>query len=196
MTVNLTQFYKATNPSKTLDLTQAEDQKFYIDFSSVRGGALIEELKGPITLFSEDQPTCQLFTGNIGCGKSTELYRLKAELLAEDFHVVYLESSQDLEMNDVDVGDILLVIARQVSESLEASQVKLQLKVFKAFLQEITTLLGSDVTPVEVKVPTVDEFGINEKQGEYSLSAGIAKITARAKNSPTLRNRLRDYIEP
>ncbi|WP_287253077.1 hypothetical protein [Moorena sp. SIO4E2] len=201
MTVNFTQFYKATNPSKTLDLTQAEDQKFYIDFSSVRGGALIEQLKAQITLFSEDQPTCQLFTGNIGCGKSTELYRLQAELLKEDFHVVYLESSQDLEMNDVDVGDILLVIARQVSESLEASQVNLPLKGFKAFLQEITTLLGSellgsDITPIEVKVPKVGEFGIKEKQGEYSLSVGIAKITTRAKNSPTLRNRLRDYIEP
>ncbi|NEO39882.1 MAG: ATP-binding protein [Moorea sp. SIOASIH] len=196
MTLNFTEFYKATNPSKTLDLTQAEDQKLYIDFSSVRGGALIEQLKAPITLFSENQPTCQLFTGHIGCGKSTELSRLKAELLAENFHVVYFESDQDLEMNDVDVGDILLVIARQVSESLEASQVNLQLKGFKAFLQEITTLLGSDVTGVEVKIPKVGEFGVKEKQGEYSLSAGIAKITTKAKNSPTLRNRLRDYIEP
>ncbi|WP_287251999.1 ATP-binding protein [Moorena sp. SIO4E2] len=196
MTLNFTEFYKATNPSKTLDLTQPEDQKLYIDFSSVRGGALIEQLKAQITLFSEDQPTCQLFTGHIGCGKSTELSRLKAELLAEDFHVVYFESDQDLEMNDVDVGDILLVIARQVSESLEASQVNLQLKGFKAFLQEINTLLGSDVTGVEVKIPKVGEFGVKEKQGEYSLSAGIAKITTRAKNSPTLRNRLRDYIEP
>ncbi|WP_293082769.1 ATP-binding protein [Moorena sp. SIO4A1] len=196
MTLNFTQFYKATNPSKTLDLTQAEDQKLYIDFSSVRGGALIEQLKAQITLFSEDQPTCQLFTGHIGCGKSTELSRLKAELLKEDFHVVYFESDQDLEMNDVDVGDILLVIARQVSESLEASQVNLQLKGFKAFLEEITTLLGSDVTGVEVKIPKVGEFGVKEKQGEYSLSAGIAKITTKAKNSPTLRNRLRDYIEP
>ncbi|NEP27177.1 MAG: ATP-binding protein, partial [Moorea sp. SIO3I6] len=60
MTLNFTKFYKATNPSKTLDLTQAEDQKLYIDFSSVRGGALIQQLKAQITLFSEDQPTCQL----------------------------------------------------------------------------------------------------------------------------------------
>ncbi|OLT62975.1 hypothetical protein [Moorena bouillonii] len=69
MTLNLTEFYKGTNPSKTLDLTQKEDQKLYIDFSAVRGGALIQQLKAPITL-SEDQPTCQLFTGHIGCGKS------------------------------------------------------------------------------------------------------------------------------
>ncbi|NEP36106.1 MULTISPECIES: ATP-binding protein [unclassified Moorena] len=196
MTLNFTEFYKATNPSKTLDLTQPEDEKLYIDFSSVRGGALIEQLKAQITLFSEDQPTCQLFTGHIGCGKSTELSRLKAELLAEDFHVVYFESDQDLEMNDVDVGDILLVIARQVSESLEASQVNLQLKGFKAFLQDITNLLDSDVTGVEVKIPKVGGIGVKEKQGEYSLSVGIGKITTRAKNSPTLRNRLRDYIEP
>ncbi|MEQ8384445.1 MAG: hypothetical protein RH949_19000 [Coleofasciculus sp. A1-SPW-01] len=37
---------------------------------------------------------------------------------AEGFHVVYFESSQDLEMADVDIGEVLLAIARQISQSL------------------------------------------------------------------------------
>ncbi|NEQ09059.1 MAG: ATP-binding protein [Moorea sp. SIO4E2] len=203
MTLNLfNEFYKATNPSKTLDITQKEDQKLYIDFSPVReefssfqGKALIEQLKAPINLLSEDEPTCQLFTGHIGCGKSTELSRLKAELLAENFHVVYFQSDQELEMNDVDVGDILLAIAYQVSQSLEGSQVNLPLQGLRALVQDITNLLDSEVTGVELKVPTVGEFGIKEKQGEYALSVGMGKIMTTAKNSPPLRHLLREYIE-
>ena len=118
MTIDLRRFFQVTNPSKTLAIENLEDQKYYIDFSSVRGGKIIAELKDKITFFSPDEPTCMLFTGHIGCGKSTELLRLKVELEKEDFHVVYFESSEDLEMADVDTADVLLAIARRVSQSL------------------------------------------------------------------------------
>src|SRR5919199_5997570 len=124
MALDLRKFYQACNPSKTLNLRNAEDRKYYIDFSSVRGGEIIQELERTITLFSPDEPTCQLFTGHIGCGKSTELLRLKDQLEQQGFHVVYFESSQDLVMADVDVTDVLLAIARKVSESLEKAKVK------------------------------------------------------------------------
>ena len=119
MTVDLRKFFQATDPGKTLVVENPEDKKLYIDFSSVRGGKIIEELKDNITFFSPDNPTCVLFTGHIGCGKSTELLRLKVELEQEGFHVVYFESSEDLEMADVDIGDVMLAIARRVSQSLD-----------------------------------------------------------------------------
>ena len=34
---------------------------------------------------------------------------------AAGFHVVYFESSEDLEMTDVDIADVLLAIARRIS---------------------------------------------------------------------------------
>ena len=61
----------------------------------------------------------------MGSGKSTELLRLKAQLQKEGFHVVYFESSKDLDMGDVDITDILLAIARQVSEGIESLKIKL-----------------------------------------------------------------------
>ena len=112
---DLQTFYRATNPSKTLAVDNEEDRKYYIDFSSVRGGQIIEKLRKKIAIFSPNQPTCELFTGHIGCGKSTELLRLKLDLERSGFHVVYFESDQDLEMSDVDISDILLAIARRVS---------------------------------------------------------------------------------
>ncbi len=195
MTVNIQKLYKACNPSKTLTVEQPEDRNYYIDFSSVRGGKIIEELKDNITFFSMDEPTCELFTGHIGCGKSTELLRLKAELEEADFHVVYFESSQDLEMGDVDVGDILLAIARRVSESLD--KIKLgEPKGFKKLLAGAAKLLLTEIElSGRVGVPGIGEVGV-DTEGAVSLAVGIGEITAKAKDSPDLRSRLRQYLEP
>src|SRR3569832_1331457 len=137
MTLDLFFFFLVFFPSNTLAVENEEDRTYYIDFSSVRGGKLIEELKDNITFFSPDAPTCELFPGHIGCGKSTELLRLKAELEQEGFHVVYFESSQDLDLADVDITDILLSVAGQVSESLEAIKIKLKPGYFSNLFREI-----------------------------------------------------------
>jgi len=120
MQPNIRDFYQAVNPSETLNVANEADRKLYIDFSSVRGGEIIEELRDNITFFSPEEPTCALFTGHIGCGKSTELLRLKKDLEADGFHVVYFESSEDLDMADVGIGDVLLAIAQRVGKSIEA----------------------------------------------------------------------------
>ncbi|MEJ1937425.1 P-loop NTPase fold protein, partial [Nostoc sp. NIES-2111] len=155
-------------------------RKYYIDFSEVRGGKIIEELSRTITRLSPDEPTCQLFTGHIGCGKSTELLRLKAELEHQEFHVVYFESSQDLDMADVDITDILLSIAREVSGSLEEINICLHSKYFNHIFTEIIDLLQ---TPIDLEAQSV-------------LSRSIAKITTKTKDSPRLRSQLRQYLEP
>jgi hypothetical protein len=180
MQLDFSRFYKACNPAKTLMVGQPEDRQYYIDFSSVRGGKIIEALGRTISRISPDEPTCQLFTGHIGCGKSTELFRLKTELEQQNFHVVYFESSQDLDMADVDISDILLAIARKVSESLESTQIRLNPGYFANLFTEITDFLQ---TPIDLSA-------------EAQLSVGIAKITAKTKDSPTLRHQLRQYLEP
>nr|WP_026103875.1 P-loop NTPase fold protein [Kamptonema formosum] len=178
--LDLDRFYKACNPSKTLVMGNPGDRQYYIDFASVRGGKIIESLQRTITRISPNEPTCQLFTGHIGCGKSTELFRLKTELEQEDFYVVYFESSQDLDMGDVDISDILLSIARQVSESLESAGIKLRHGYFQNLFTEVAEFLQ---TPIELSA-------------EAELSVGIAKITAKTKDSPKLRSQLRQYLEP
>ncbi|MGF1494600.1 MAG: hypothetical protein ACFBSC_19560 [Microcoleaceae cyanobacterium] len=63
--------------------------------------------------FGQDQPTCALSTGHIGCGKSTELLRLADDLEKDGFFVVYFESTEYLEAADVDIVDVMLVIAQR-----------------------------------------------------------------------------------
>ncbi len=180
MQLDLSKFYRACNPSRALAASKPEDHKFYIDFSSVRGSNIIRELERTITLLSPDEATCQLFTGHIGCGKSTELMCLKAHLEEEGFHVVYFESSQDLDMADIDITDILLAIARQVSASLESFGIRLKPGYFNNLFTEVVDFMQ---TPIEIGT-------------EAEFSIGIGKITAKTKESPKLRNQLRQYLEP
>ncbi|MBE7385989.1 MAG: ATP-binding protein [Leptolyngbya sp. SIO1E4] len=174
MLLDINRFFKASNPSSPI-----QDNRYYIDFSEVRGGDIVQELARTIIRLSPDEPTTQLLTGHIGSGKSTELFRLKAQLEAADYHVVYFESDRDLEMSDVEVTDILLVIARQISASLESVGISLQPNYFQRLFQSISDTLRM---PVEIS--------------DVSLSMGIATITTQSKDSADLRSQLHQYLEP
>lgn len=174
MTLDIDQFYKATNPSRPL-----QDERYYINFSAVRGGDIVEELARTIIRLSPDEPTTQLLTGHIGSGKSTELLRLKKRLEAAGYHVVYFESDRDLELSDVEITDILLVIARQIAVSLEQAGLKWMPSYFQRLFQSM-----GDTLRMPMEISTV------------SLSVGIANITTQSKDSADLRSQLHQYLEP
>ncbi|MCF2147321.1 AAA family ATPase [Desmonostoc muscorum LEGE 12446] len=194
MSIDLRAFFQATDPSRTLFVNNLSDVKYYIDFSSVRGGDIIGKLKQKITFFKPDEPTCTLFTGHIGCGKSTELLKLQGELEKLGFHVVYFESSEDLEMTDVDIADVLLAIARRVSQSLDKITLETPNK-FNELLQGAWNVLNSEVTGAKIKVGGVD-VGVTSDKEKLSLAFGIGEITTKMKSDPTLRTKLNQYLAP
>jgi hypothetical protein len=201
MTIDLRKFFQVTDPGKTLVVGNPEDRKYYIDFSSVRGGKIIEELKDNITFFSPDDPTCLLFTGHIGCGKSTELLRLKTELEQEGFQVVYFESSEDLEMADVDIADVLLAIAYRVSQSLDKIILEEPSRLNK-LLQGLWNVLNSEVTGFKLKppemsgVPKIGDVGVTSENEKLTIAFGFGEIITRVKNDAKLREKLNQYLAP
>ena len=194
MTIDLRKFFEATDPSRTLAVNNQSDKQYYIDFSSVRGGDIIGKLRKKIT-FVPDSFSRTLFTGHIGCGKSTELLKLKLELETEGFHVVYFESSEDLEMTDVDIADVLLAIAHRVSQSIETLHIQEPNKL-KELLQGVAKVLNTEVTGVKIKVPGADSVGVTTEKEKFSLYLGIGEITAKAKSDGTLREKLNQYLGP
>lgn len=196
MVLNVGQFFRACNPSKTLNYGDAKDRACYIDFAAVRGNDVVKELRRTISLSGED-PTCQLFTGHIGCGKSTELSRLKQELENQDYHVVYFESSDELDLADVDISDILLVIARQITQSLERAGIRLEPTRFQNILHSAVNLLNSEVTGLKLNIPALDsEVGLSHDEGKYSLAFGIGELTTKSRDSKEVRSLLRNHLEP
>lgn len=198
MTLNPRDFYNATNPSKTLDISKEEDKQYYIDFSEVRGGQVIEELCRGITW--ADNFTCNLFTGHIGCGKSTELLCLKQKLEAENFIVVYFEADEYMDMGNIEISDILLAIARKVSQTLEYINQQNSQNSWNNLLQNAKKLLLKKVElDVKGQIPGVGDFGIgiNEQNDvNFSLSTVIGEIKAKTKDDSNLSNRLKSYLEP
>ncbi|MEB3289923.1 MAG: ATP-binding protein [Leptolyngbya sp.] len=172
--LNLRSFYEACDPTQPL-----RDRRYYIDFSAVRGGDIVQELERKIVRLAGDRPTTQLFTGHIGCGKSTELFRLKSALEARRYEVVYFESDRDLEMADVEIADILLSIAYNISRHLESIGISLATPYLREVFLRLMEILR---TPLELS--------------DVKISAGIATLTASAKASPDLRSQLRQYLEP
>jgi hypothetical protein len=178
-TLDLDKFFLACNPANWLDVSKPDDKHYYINFADVRGGDRIDQMIKIINRLPA--PTCQLFTGHIGCGKSTELLRLKDELERQNFHVTYFEVTTELDVNDVDVSDVLLAIAHQVSVSVEAIGIKLRPNLLLRVLQDV----------VEVLKTPIDEINLGAE-----FSVGIGKFTAQMKQSPQQRNQLRLLLEP
>jgi hypothetical protein len=199
MALDPTQFFKACNPNKTLVLANDSDRRYYINFTPARSGkrttvSLIDELYRTIT--RSDDRSHQLFTGHIGCGKSTELRKLQTDLEQAGFHVVYLDSSEDLVMTDVDISDILLTIARQVSKSLSATKINLDLTGFQGVLQKAWNILQSEVSlSGEGTLPGLGKVSV-KSSGEAAIDLGVAKLSATLRSSPDARSRLRQHLEP
>lgn len=208
-------FYQATIPSKTLSVdTSEEDQQYYVDFSPVRGIQVVEDLLNNIT-FVPNLPTCQLFTGHIGCGKSTELLQLKSKLEAEGFFVVYFQSNDSIELADLDITDILLAIAAQVSKKLDRffqdrqTTIEQNIELVRNLLQteiELSAraqILGLGEIAVntagefyfDVGIPGIGQIKLDKEQGLSFVAPLIGEITAQAKASPEFRQKIRGYLE-
>ena len=211
--IDIQTFFQTINPARALQLAEEGDRRYYIDFSPVRGGEVIRKLKNRIAKLSPNTPTCSLFTGHIGCGKSTELLRLKLELETDGFFVVYFESSEDLELADVDIIDVLLVIARRITQQLDALKIQ-EPKGFKKLLRQAADVLQTEIeVGAEAQVPGVGRVSASTETGALavetamgavsasleeglSISAGIGAITVKAKNDSGLRKRLNQSLGP
>jgi len=155
----------------------------YVDFSSIRGNNYVTEMQRTITLLGSDASSCQLFTGYIGCGKSIELLKLKSKLEEEGFYVTYFDITEDLELekvSNIDITDILLSIARRVHESLKLIQIKLELGYFNKLFKEFQ-----------------NSFNLPDFEVGGELSIGIAKITAKAKETAEMRSKIKEsFLQP
>ncbi len=174
-------FYQKCNPTEPL---RPGDER-YVLCDDVRG---TDDLVGRMAkaIRRADEPMHLLFTGHRGCGKSTELKRLMDRLSKpagerRPFFVVYFEADdQDVDVNDVDLADILLAIAREVGKVMrEYFHEDLRPARLSRFFEDLKTLLGSEVVFENL-----------------TLDAKVGKLTASIKSSPIARNQIRQALEP
>ncbi|TRU33044.1 MAG: ATP-binding protein [Microcystis aeruginosa Ma_MB_F_20061100_S20] len=179
MCLNIEKFYQNCDPKKPLNYGNTEDKSYYIDFASVRGVEVIQELKDSIEW--DENHTYQLFTGQIGCGKTTELWRLKTELEQDNWGVVFLDTNIGLDVNDVRLTDLLIFIACGVSDeyikNTEENFLEQCFPTFQNIFNQILNIIDRRLI--------ISEIG---------LSVGLATITAQVKQNSTIRDRLSNQL--
>jgi hypothetical protein len=106
---------KVCNPDQPLK--DKEDPR-YVDLTEVRDTKnFARTIANRIERTSPDFHQ-QLVTGHRGCGKSTEFFRLKAQLEQDKFFTIYMEVEEMLDLGEVNYLDILVGIARITEEQL------------------------------------------------------------------------------
>jgi hypothetical protein len=86
----LSKIYNAFDPAPL-----PANSKLYVDCKAVRGGSDVLVELGKTIRFS-DRPTCQLYTGHRGGGKSTELLRLQQDLENKGYTVGYFSAEDEV----------------------------------------------------------------------------------------------------
>ena len=159
--------------------------EYYYDCAEARGSsALSQEFQNHLRLAKDY--LYFLFTGHIGCGKSSELKQLERALLAAAppyscYFPILLDVSDYLDDYDASPTDILLAIVTEVADTLRAKLgIELKDNYFSKRLNEIKDFFLSDV---EIK------------EGELSLGFAKAKVQ-RLKKDPAARQKVRAVLEP
>ena len=174
----LTNLYNAFDPFYPLPAGDPQ----YVDCREVRGdGDIIEDLGKKIKL--SQRKTCQLYAGHRGAGKSTELRRLEEYLQNQGCFVVYFAADeQDINPEDTEYTDILLACTRHLLESLR----KANSKPLRDWMRDRWEDL-KDLALTEVSFETLSL---------ESQIAQFAKLTANVRTVPSLRQKIRDKINP
>jgi hypothetical protein len=173
----LSKIYNAFDPAPL-----PANSKLYVDCKAVRGGSDVLVELGKTIRFS-DRPTCQLYTGHRGGGKSTELLRLKQDLENKGCTVVYFSAEdEDVNPEDVEYTDILLACTRHLLEQVKEADPKPVLSWLRERGQVLKDVLLMDVSLTDPKA----EVGIKE----------FAKITSSIRTQPTQRAKLRELLNP
>lgn len=170
MTLDIQQLYKACDPSQTL-VNNDSKQQYHLDYWPVRGARVMGAVKEMICRASLGKTTCQLFTGYIGTGKTTELLHLKAELEQELFHVVFFDAKEDLDLTDVDLEMLMLAIAHRIHQSLEANHIQPPSRFSERLLMVVSLLRETSAT-----------------------ASGLRTLIPVLKTSSQLRSRLRQVL--
>lgn len=170
----LTEIYSSFEPF------QQPKQEVYVDCKEVRGGwDVLRELGLKIT--RSNHPTCQLYTGHRGVGKSTELLRLKKHLEQQQYFVVYFAADeQDIEPQDTQYADILFACTRHLVEAIKLNNHNPLLNWMKDRWESLKDLALTEVS----------FEGLN-LEGQISQ---FAKITTNFRATPDKRREMRQKI--
>ncbi|MBI4771131.1 MAG: ATP-binding protein [Chloroflexi bacterium] len=187
----LREAFNAVDPAQPL---AAEDNR-YVICTDVRGGEdVVSALFRAISLF--DRPLHQLCTGHRGCGKSTELLRLKTRLEAAGFEVIYFEADEDHDLNDLVYSDLLLAIARRIEIGARERGLSLEreLKGIERWFAEVV-YSEDEWRQVERELHAEAALGLGLPESMPLVARLLARLTGQIKTGHIVKNTIRGKLD-
>lgn len=119
--------WQAKNNLNYKETISPDSDKFF-DISAARGRYLLQQklydelsMDRAGVLHAPPRSKHILFTGHIGCGKSTELLRISKKLhKADAYYVVHLDCLSKLDTNNLKYSDVLLGLASALLEQVQS----------------------------------------------------------------------------
>ena len=134
-----------------------------------------------------------LFCGHRGCGKSTELRRIRNELDAPDLYcVVFADAAQELDVNNLRYQDILLHVAGKLVQRLQEDGIRVGgvhlAKLEDWFAERVATQEVTKEFAAEVKA------GVEVAAGMPFVGKLLAEISNAFKTNSTHKEALRRVL--
>ncbi len=169
----------------------------YVDCTPVRGNEDIVSQMLKKILWSESRFTAQLFIGHRGCGKSTELLRLQARLEEAGYIVLYFESDDDLDLNDIEYTDLLLAIAQRLVSDLEIKGIRVRDSLLNEVEAWCNEVFYTEEQRKEVgrELATEAELGIGLPKELPLVARLLARVTAQVKTGRTVKTEIRRKLD-
>jgi hypothetical protein len=138
------EYFHACNPS--FNIYSQTEINYYVNLAAVRGEDVVKRMRRAIAL-SPNKPTYQLFSGDIGCGKSTELLRLVIELEQQGFCALYCQADKYLKINQIGLTKIWLMMLQIILEYLENNNNLVNLSHVNQAIAEFEDLMRIPLAP-------------------------------------------------
>ena len=168
----------------------------YVQFNEVRGGWEVTEDLGRRVVRSSG-PTCQLYSGHRGIGKSTELISLKRYLEREGYLVIYFAAdTEDIEPQDAEYADILIACVRHLAEAIKIKNHNPLLSWMKerweSFKDLALTDMSFEMLSLEAQIAQFAKITVNLRATPDKRREIRKKINA---NTPSLVDAINDFIK-
>lgn len=173
-----------------------ELDRYYAQLGEARKSEAMINISTVLDLQGEKEFSTILFTGHRGCGKSTEL-RLLERNWQSQYHVVYLETDEVTDINDVEYTDLYLLVAQYIEYELRKLGIQLDRAILKDFEDWFAEITEETEQTVESSISLKGEITLG---GESPfpipfLAKLLAKLTSQIKGGSKDKKTIRNTLE-
>ncbi len=165
---------------------------YYVDLSLARNQEAIEGVNTALDFAEPGEFATILFTGHRGCGKSTELKRIQRRW-ETDYRVIYLEITEEIDVNDAEYTDLYLVVIKWIEFELRKLKLKFDPKLLHNFEQWFKDVTEESEQTVEASISVEGETTAGTEVP--FLAKLLVKLLAQIKGSDKRKTTIRQTLQ-